>query len=105
MQTSLPVLTRREALRRTGTGMGLLGLAALPSISWAGAGRVKDRVDIATDKAATFILGMQAVDGSYTDPGRNARQSAKQSYATTALGIAREIHDELRRWKTARQRG
>ena len=37
-------LTRRQAT--------LLGLAALPSIAWAGAGKAKDRVDIATDKAA-----------------------------------------------------
>jgi len=29
MKTPLPAVTRREALRRTGTGMGLLGLAAL----------------------------------------------------------------------------
>ena len=29
MQTPLPAMTRREALRHTGTGIGLLGLAAL----------------------------------------------------------------------------
>jgi len=45
------VLTRRQA--------ALIGLAVLPFCVQAGAGRVKDRVDIATDKAAAFILKMQ----------------------------------------------
>jgi hypothetical protein len=72
-------LTRRQA--------ALLGLAALPTVAWAGAGRAKDRVDIATDKAAAFILTMQAADGSFSDTSPEARQSAKHGYAMTALGI------------------
>ena len=72
-------LNRRQA--------ALLGLAALPTVAWAGAGRAKDRVDIATDKAAAFILTMQAADGSFSDSSPEARQSAKHGYAMTALGI------------------
>jgi hypothetical protein len=70
-------LTRRQA--------ALMGLAALPFCVQAGAGRVKDRVDIATDKAVAYIVKMQEADGSFNDS--SARHSARNGYAMTALGI------------------
>ncbi len=70
-------LTRRQA--------ALTVLAALPFCVQAGAGRVKDRVDIATDKAADYIVKMQEANGSFNDS--SARHSARNSYAMTALGI------------------
>ena len=69
-------LSRRQA--------ALLGMA-LPSAAWAAAGRKKDRVDIATDKAAEYLLKSQERSGAFNDP--NARQSARNGYAMTALGI------------------
>tara|TARA_B100000676_G_scaffold307950_1_gene367583 strand:- start:745 stop:1845 length:1101 start_codon:yes stop_codon:yes gene_type:complete len=69
-------LSRRKA--------ALLGMA-LPSAAWAAAGRKKDRVDIATDKAAEYLLKSQERSGAFNDP--NARQSARNGYAMTALGI------------------
>ncbi len=71
------VLTRRQA--------ALMGLSALPFCLQAGAGRAKDRVDIATDKAAAYIVKMQEANGSFNDS--SARQSARNGYAMTALGI------------------
>ena len=71
------VLTRRQA--------ALMGLSALPFCLQAGAGRAKDRVDIATDKAAVFMVKMQAANGSFSDS--SARQAAQHGYAMTALGI------------------
>jgi len=80
---NLPALpksfTRRQA--------ALAGLAAFPMLSIAGAGKKpKDRVDISTDKAASFLLKMQVGDGSFTDP-KATRKSARHGYSTTALGI------------------
>ena len=74
---SLTVLTRRQA--------ALMGLAMFPFYVQAGAGRAKDRVDIATDKAAAYIVKMQEANGSFNDS--SARQSARNGYAMTALGI------------------
>jgi len=71
------VLTRRQA--------ALMGLSALPFCLQAGAGRAKDRVDIATDKAAAYIVKMQEANGSFSDS--SARLAARNGYAMTALGI------------------
>ena len=62
-----------------------MGLTALPFCVSAAAGRAKDRVDIATDKAAAYIVKMQAADGSFSDS--SARRAAQNGYAMTALGI------------------
>lgn len=62
-----------------------MGLTALPFCVSAAAGRAKDRVDIATDKAAAFIVKMQMANGSFSDS--SARQAAQNGYAMTALGI------------------
>ena len=75
--TAPTTFTRRQA--------ALMGLTALPFCVSAAAGRAKDRVDIATDKAAAYIVKMQEVSGSFNDS--SARQSARNGYAMTALGI------------------
>ena len=51
----------------------------------AGAAPKKDRVEIAVDRAASFLIKMQEPDGSFNDP--SSRQSAQNGYAMTALGV------------------
>ena len=68
-------LSRRQAL---------LGMAVLPRLLPA-AGKAKDKVDIALDRGARHIVNSQEADGTFTDP--KARDSAKNGYALTALGL------------------
>ena len=69
-------MTRRQAL---------IGMGAAPLCVSAGAVRKKSRVDISVERAANFLVKMQEDDGSFNDP--EARQSARNSYAMTALGV------------------
>lgn len=69
-------LTRRQAL---------LGMAAVPTLLPAAAGKAKDKIEIALDRGARFIVNAQEADGSFTDP--DARQAARNGYALTALGL------------------
>ncbi len=69
-------ISRRQAL---------IGLGAVPFCVNAGAAPKKSRVEIAADRAATFLLGMQEANGTFNDP--KARRSAQQSYAMTALSV------------------
>ncbi len=69
-------MTRRQAL---------IGIAAAPFCVSAGVVRKKDRVEIAIERAASYLLKMQEPDGSFNDP--SSRQSAQNGYAMTALGI------------------
>ncbi len=73
---SILQLTRRQAL---------LGMAALPIGLSAAAGKAKDKIDIALDRGARFIVNSQEADGSFTDP--TAREAARNGYALTALGL------------------
>jgi hypothetical protein len=59
-------------------------MAVLPGLLPA-AGKVKDKVDIALDRGARHIVNSQEADGTFTDP--KARDSAKNGYALTALGL------------------
>ena len=68
-------LSRRQAL---------LGMAVFPGLLPA-AGKAKDKVDIALDRGARHIVNSQEADGTFTDP--KARDSAKNGYALTALGL------------------
>ncbi len=69
-------ISRRQAL---------IGLGAAPFCVSAAAAPKKNRVEIAADRAATFLLGMQEANGTFNDP--KARRSAQQSYAMTALSV------------------
>ena len=69
-------MTRRQAL---------IGIGTAPFCVSAGVVRKKDRVEIAIDRAASYLLKMQEPDGSFNDP--SSRQSAQNGYAMTALGI------------------
>ena len=69
-------ISRRQAL---------IGLGAVPFYVNAGAAPKKSRVEIAADRAATFLLGMQEANGAFNDS--KARSSAQQSYAMTALSV------------------
>ncbi|MDC0144846.1 hypothetical protein OAK45_10000 [Verrucomicrobia bacterium] len=68
-------LSRRQAL---------LGMAVLPGLLPA-VGKAKDKVDIALDRGARHIVNSQESDGTFTDP--KARDSARNGYALTALGL------------------
>jgi len=68
-------LSRRQAL---------LGMAVLPGLLPA-VGKAKDKVDIALDRGARYIVNSQEADGTFTDP--KARDSARNGYALTALGL------------------
>ena len=78
---SLPALSISQLTRR----QALLGMAALPLGLSAAAGKPKDKVDIALDRGARFIVNSQEADGSFTDP--KAREAARNGYALTALGL------------------
>jgi hypothetical protein len=78
---SLPALSISQLTRR----QALLGMAALPLGLSAAAGKPKDKVDIALDRGARFIVNLQEADGSFTDP--KAREAARNGYALTALGL------------------
>ena len=78
---NLPVHSHLQLTRR----QALLGLAVLPGLLPAAAGKAKDKVDIALDRGARFIVNSQEDDGSFTDP--KARMSARNGYALTALGL------------------
>ena len=74
---SIPLLTRRQAL---------LGMAALPGLLPAAAGNPKDKVAIALDRGARFIVNSQEASGSFSDP-KASRFAAKRGYTPTALGL------------------
>ena len=78
---NLPVHSHLQLTRR----QALLGLAMLPGLLPAAAGKAKDKVDIALDRGARFIVNLQEADGSFTDP--KAREAARNGYALTALGL------------------
>lgn len=63
----------------------LMGLALPWSLQAAVTPKPKDRVDIATERAAAYLVRMQEANGAFNDP--RSRESARNGYAMTALGI------------------
>ena len=78
---SQPVFSQTHWTRR----QALLGMATIPALLPAADAKAKDKIDISLDRGARYIIKSQEADGSFTD--NSARQSAKNGYALTALGL------------------
>ena len=63
----------------------LLGMGAVPVCAWAGAVRLRRRIAISPWIGGRLYPEMQEANGAFNDP--KARESARNGYAMTALGL------------------